>query len=214
MCAILFACTKFHDYIFGQRTTIITDCKPLVGVFGKPFRKLSPRLQRMRMHLFRYDLEVTWKPGKEMFIPDTLSRAVLQDPPGKTEFDDAVEVNLIIGQLPVTDSKLGELRVQTAADPVLQTLIQHVTQGWPYEKQLVPTALLPFYPFRDELVFCDGLVFRENQIVIPRSMQQEMLNKIHSSHQVKAKSLQCAFLARNEWPNRRNNHKMSCVPRK
>ena len=95
MCAILYACRRFHDYIFGHRTVIVTDHRPLIGIFQKPLHKLSPRLQRMRMHLYRYNLEIVWKPGREMFVPDALSRNLPQTNATEYEFDDALEVNFI-----------------------------------------------------------------------------------------------------------------------
>ncbi|RWR98464.1 hypothetical protein B4U79_04942, partial [Dinothrombium tinctorium] len=74
MLAIHFGTTKFHEYLFGHNVTVHTDHKPLVNIFNKEISKLSPRLQRMRMKLYRYDLDVTYKPGKELFIVDALSR--------------------------------------------------------------------------------------------------------------------------------------------
>ena len=38
-----------------------------------------PRLQRMLLRLQRYEIRMTCKPGKEMIIADTLSRAYLTD---------------------------------------------------------------------------------------------------------------------------------------
>ena len=37
------------------------------------------RLQRMLLRLQRYTLKVTYKPGKELYIADTLSRAFLKE---------------------------------------------------------------------------------------------------------------------------------------
>ena len=51
MSAILFGCTRFHDYVFANRVKVETNHKPLVGIFDKPLYKLSPRLQRMRLEL-------------------------------------------------------------------------------------------------------------------------------------------------------------------
>jgi hypothetical protein len=34
--AIVFACEKFHQYIFGKKVQVETDHKPLVSIFKKP----------------------------------------------------------------------------------------------------------------------------------------------------------------------------------
>ena len=55
MLAIVFACHKFHDYIYGKEVRIETDHKPLLGIMRKPIPSLSARLQRMRLRLQRYE---------------------------------------------------------------------------------------------------------------------------------------------------------------
>ena len=91
MCVILFACRKFHDFIFGKQVTIITDHKPLIGIPTKSLDKLSPRLQCMRLHLLRYDIRLQWQPGKDMFVPDALSRLPISDMIDCAEFDDSLD---------------------------------------------------------------------------------------------------------------------------
>uniref|UniRef100_A0A803JEM9 Integrase catalytic domain-containing protein n=1 Tax=Xenopus tropicalis TaxID=8364 RepID=A0A803JEM9_XENTR len=57
--AIVFATKKFHQYIYGA------------NVLQAP-----ARLQRMLLQLQKYDISVSYTPGKLMAIADTLSRAV------------------------------------------------------------------------------------------------------------------------------------------
>ena len=200
MCAILFACHKFHDYIFGQKTKVITDHKPLVGIFEKLLTKLSPRLQRMRMHLFRYDLEISWKPGKEVPVPDALSRFLPKSKHSASEFDDALEVNLVIQQLPISEKRLHEFRVETASDTELCLLRDMIIRGWPADRNVVPSELLPYFTIRDSLVYCDGLLFKDERVVVPKTLRRAMIGKIHESHQgvVKSKQRARAVLF---WPN-------------
>ena len=183
LCAILYACRKFHDFIVGQRIVVYTDHKPLVGLLGKPLHKLSPRLQRMRMHLLRYDIEIEWIPGREMFVPDALSRIINHSSQANaSEFDDRLEVNSIIGEIPVSEQRMLNIKRETERDLTLQLLRQQIENGWPNDKKLVPKELLPYFHYRDELVQIDGIIFRDNRIVVPRAMRREMLDKIHESH--------------------------------
>ncbi|CAB3987536.1 Hypothetical predicted protein [Paramuricea clavata] len=73
------SCNKFHQYIYGQTIKVETDHKPLEAVLRKPFHQTPLRLQRMLLQLQRYSMEVIYKPGKEMYLPDTLSRAYLNE---------------------------------------------------------------------------------------------------------------------------------------
>ena len=57
---IVFACTKFHQYIYGFLTKVQTDHKPLEVIFKKSLHQVSPRLQRMLLRLQRYELDIKY----------------------------------------------------------------------------------------------------------------------------------------------------------
>ena len=106
MSAVLYVCTRFHDYICGQKVTVETDRKPLAGIMAKPLHKLSPRIRSMRRKLLWYDINATRTHGNEMFVPDCLSRAPAKHAASIQELDVIVEVDNIIRQLPVSPEKL------------------------------------------------------------------------------------------------------------
>ena len=54
-----------------------TDHKPLEVIARKALNSAPQRLQGMLLQLQRYNLEIIYKKGKEMFLTDTLSRAFL-----------------------------------------------------------------------------------------------------------------------------------------
>lgn len=75
MLAIVFACNKFHLFIYGRRIEVQTDHQPLLGIMRKDLASIpSPRLQRMKLRLLKYTLELKHVPGKQMYISDYLSR--------------------------------------------------------------------------------------------------------------------------------------------
>lgn len=76
---MLFGCTKFHQYIYGHHVTVETEHKPLVSLFKKPLYNVPARLQRIMLRLQPYDLNVIYKPGKYLYVADTLSRCALHD---------------------------------------------------------------------------------------------------------------------------------------
>ena len=140
MSTVLYGCTRFQDYIYGQKVTVETDHKPLVGIMAKPLHKLSLRIQSMRRRLLWYDSYATWKPGKEMFVPDCLSRAPAKQAASMQELDVIVEVDNIISQLPVSPEKLQEFWDNTANDTDLQLLQNTVMWDglWKEAKYLKP----------------------------------------------------------------------------
>ena len=63
--AVLFACRKFDDYIYGKKSiTVETDHQPLVTIFSKPLRAAPMRLQKMMLALQRYNIKLVYKRGK------------------------------------------------------------------------------------------------------------------------------------------------------
>ena len=74
MLAIVHGATKFHSYNFGQKLTVESDHRALEILFKKPLYLVPPWIAKMMLKVRTYDLNVIFKPGKEMFISDTLSR--------------------------------------------------------------------------------------------------------------------------------------------
>ena len=107
MLAICFACTKFHQYIYGKCTDVQTDQPPLESILRKPIAKASPRLQRMMLQLQRYTLNVMYVPGKLIYMADMLPRAFIRGEPSCGEPDDMeVLVHNRVENIPATADKL------------------------------------------------------------------------------------------------------------
>ncbi|XP_056017509.1 uncharacterized protein K02A2.6-like [Ostrea edulis] len=181
MLAIVYGCEKFHHYIYGRSVTVETDHKPLVAIYNKPLYRATPRLQRMLMRLQRYDLKLVYVPGKEMHISDALSRSYLKETP-EILVDDEIDVDWIEAQLPVSPTKLQQLKEATAADETLQTLKNTVLVGWPIDQSNVPLNIIQFWNYRDEITEIDGLLYKGQRLMIPTSLKTEMLNKLHEAH--------------------------------
>ena len=80
--AIVFACEKFDQYVYGRKKVYVqSDHKPLEVIFKRPLVTAPKCLQRMLLRLQRYSLDVTHTRGTEMYIADTLSRAYIAGEP-------------------------------------------------------------------------------------------------------------------------------------
>lgn len=192
--SIVFACQRFHHYLYGRdHVTVETDHKPLISIFSKPLLSAPKRLQSMLLTLQNYNLGVTYKPGPEMFISDTLSRATA-DCSGRGRVNDRHDICLMqqeqedlqyINQaeyLNVSDQRLEQIRRHTDTDDCLQSLKSMVLVGWPEAKEATPHCIREYWPFRDEISGQNGILFRGQKVMIPKSMRPEMLARIHSSH--------------------------------
>lgn len=66
---------------------------------------------------------------------------------------------------------------------MLNRLKEVVHYGWPEHIKELPTDLKPYWSFRDELAIEDGVLFKGRQIVVPASMQRDILEQLHNGHQ-------------------------------
>ena len=175
MLAVTFGLEKFHHYTYGRDVNIITDHKPLVSITAKPLSAAPKRLQNLLLRAQKYSFSLSWKPGAEIPIADTLSRAPSQQPPQS-------EVINIISHEKIGDKLLQQIRMATALDSTLQELIQTIMTGWPHARKDVSPHLSPYFDYRDELSAHNGIAYRADRVIIPTSMRKEMKQRVHTGH--------------------------------
>ncbi|GBM56927.1 hypothetical protein AVEN_168596-1 [Araneus ventricosus] len=115
--AVVYGCKKFHQYVYGTKFKIYSDHKPLMAMSKRPLPAMSSRMQRFYLQLQSYDYEIFYKPGKEMFVSDTLSRAPLikNHFPGSLPEEDSLVLS-VLDSLPISDIKLQEISDANKSD--------------------------------------------------------------------------------------------------
>ena len=176
--AVVFACNKFHDYICGKRITVETDHQPLVSILNKPLHKAPLHLQRMMIVLQRYDINIVYKKGKELYVADTLSRAYQPD----DLMDIGEDQYEVMAISPVSSTRQIELRDCAANDPGYMKLYTTVKDGWLRSMENVHKDIRCYFPLRDELSISENLVLRGDRIVVPSMLRQEYIARIHLGH--------------------------------
>jgi len=76
-----------------------------------------------------------------------------------------------------------QIKSQTSADPTMVKLMDVIRKGWPETRKQLPEVLKAYWPFRDELIVEDGIILKGERIVIPKTLRQDLIQVIHSSHQ-------------------------------
>ena len=109
--ASLYACERFHQYVYGQAFEVETDHKPLVSIMAKTLNDCPIRIQRMLIRLHKYDVHMTYTPGKYMYAADTLSRAVDKGESADREKSTEIQayVNMIVTSLPVSPDRTEQI---------------------------------------------------------------------------------------------------------
>ncbi|KAL5489020.1 hypothetical protein EMCRGX_G018062 [Ephydatia muelleri] len=211
--AIVFACQKFHHYIYGKHTLVETDHKPLEVITKKSILAAPRRLQRMLLQLQRYDLEIIYRPGKQQWIADILSRLPVESPCTENfcrqeifhtkhgeleaqEFSTVDETDYVH----VKDEKIEEVRQAAKVDEEQKLLRQVIVDGWPPSIREVPIGIRCYWNFRDTLTVSDGVIYKGDQIAVPTSLRETYLGKLHASHMGKESTLRRAKDAV-YWPN-------------
>ncbi|KAJ8371257.1 hypothetical protein SKAU_G00112850 [Synaphobranchus kaupii] len=173
--SIVFACQRFHQYLYGREAiTAETDHKPLITIFKKPLLSAPKRLQGMLLQLQSYNLDVVYKPGPEMYVQHAVC-AVDSTQAEYSQLDQAQHLD-------VTAFRFRQIVQHTETDDVLQELASVILSGWPDFKEDTPLAVREYWPFRDELSVQDGVLYRGQCVVIPKAMRSELLKRIHTSH--------------------------------
>ena len=183
--AVVWACDKFSDYVLGRSFQIETDHKPLVPLLStKQLDCLPPRVLRFRLRLARYTYTIEHVPGKLLYTADALSRAPQTSTVETLEFEEEVEAFIegVSDNLPVSKSGLETYQRAQSSDSICSKVKGYCTSGWP-KKHLIEAELLPYWKTRNSLTLHNGLLLYNSRIVVPHSLQQETLEKIHEGHQ-------------------------------
>ncbi|KAG8172437.1 hypothetical protein JTE90_019371, partial [Oedothorax gibbosus] len=178
--AILAGVKKFHSYLLGRRFRIVTDHRPLLGIFNstKPIpQMISPRVLRWSLSLQAYDYELEYRKGKDIANADALSRLPVSTP----EFDVPQPADILLLESDTqfqVDSKL--LAVSTKRDPVLSRTALWVSNGWPDHSP--DERFQPYFKRRHELSIHQDCLLWGSRVIVPEKLQDEVLSLLHAGH--------------------------------
>ena len=176
--AIVFALERLNHYTFGRTITVQSDHQPLQSIWKKSILSASPRLQRLLLRLAHYDQNIEFLRGKENMIADALSRVCPLQPSNSKAKDsniDIIPVHHITQTTPVSKTRLQELRLATQSDLTLCSLTKTIHEGWLQSKKDCPEQLLDFWIFRQEISEENGLLYKNQRLIMPHSERLETL---------------------------------------
>ena len=134
MLAAVFGAERFHTYIYGQSFTIESDHKPLESISRKNLADTPAWLQCMILCLKGYDFTICYRPGKEMVIPDTLSR--FSPRPGPD-----LQLDIAIHHARIMPDHKEAFQQAFVNDPEMRALADLIITGWPKDIKEVPRPL-------------------------------------------------------------------------
>ncbi|XP_076052797.1 uncharacterized protein LOC143032211 [Oratosquilla oratoria] len=175
-----------------------TDHHPLIPILNSYTLDAVdyPRLQRFKERLSLFVFTAKWCAGKQLCIPDALSRAPVSCPTPEDENDcdkDAAHVRSVVtgnagarrdDPSPAADADrtLQELRAAARMDPAYGHLLTGVSSGLPSNHFTLPSSVLPYWKLWDALSADGELALYGQRIVVPAALRKHTLARLHDSH--------------------------------
>ena len=138
---------KFHQYLYGLQFKMVTDHKPLLGLFAEDVAlpvRAAGRVLRWAMLLSAYNYKLEYRPGDKNGNADGLSRLPMDAHMG--EFSQPMSVNMM--ELINASVTAEEIRTATQKEPLFSAVLSKVLHGWVGN---VSESLKPFEVRKDEL---------------------------------------------------------------
>ena len=104
-----------------------------------------------------------------------------------------VMISTIIRHLNCSNNMKSKIVEETDLDLCLRQVKYYILNGWPETIKACHLNAKAYWSDRASLAFQDGMLLFQDRIVIPKSLQTEILNRIHEGHQGQER---CKMLAR------------------
>ena len=171
---IVWACERFHVYLYGIDFELWTDHQPLTFIYAKRSRP-SARIERWVLRLQPYSFVVNYVPGHQN-VADALSR--LTRVTESTSRNVAEEQVCFVAKTAIPRAMTAEeIDAESAVDEELQEIRNCInTENWDNPN------CVRFKPVRHELCILGNMVLRGNRIVIPQKLRNRVIELGHEGH--------------------------------
>ncbi|XP_011869480.1 PREDICTED: uncharacterized protein K02A2.6-like, partial [Vollenhovia emeryi] len=173
--AIIFGIKKFHQFLYGNSFTLLTDHRSLVQIFS-PQKSLplfsALRMQHYGLFLRGFNYKIKYRKSAEHANADCLSRLPLSN---KIETHDVIDAFLIetVNSFPI-DAKI--VKAETQNDVNCQKLCKILEEKQGKAKRTFWN--IDLNEFRE----INGVLMRDHRIVIPTKLRKQMLQELHVGH--------------------------------
>lgn len=173
--AIVWACERYHAYLYGSDFELVTDHKPLECIFS-PKSKTCARIERWLLRMQPYTFTVRYIPGPKN-IADSLSRLLRPESVPNQDNEADEYIKFVAREATPVAMTTKEIERESEHDPELKAVRGCILTGnWntcEYKEYL---------PARKELSAIGQLVLRGTRIVVPSKMRDRVLKLAHEGH--------------------------------
>ena len=176
--AVVWACERFHVYLYGIEFELYTDHKPLETIYSSRSKPCAG-IERWILRLQPYKFKVNYLPG-EQNIADPLSRLLQENKQAESSSAHKVSDEFVrFVAVTATPRAMTTREVEEALskDKEFVELRQCIRNGnWKGDqhKQYILVC--------SELCVIGKLILRDTRIVIPRKLRPRVLSLAHEGH--------------------------------
>ena len=179
--SIVFACEKFREYIYGLSFHIYNDHQPLKSISPNHYpehqQEFNAFYSASKDTTSLYTTRKDRKCLSQTLLVEHHSQTLLQ----KYRYLDLMPSYIQSSRTNLSNKRLLQFQNETLVDPTLQKLTEYINKDWP-DRQNTHHLAQPYYNIRDELSINSGLILKGNRIIVPQSMQKEIMKSLHIGH--------------------------------
>eukprot|EP00731_Ephydatia_muelleri_P034216 Em0051g8a len=192
--AIIFALSKFHQFLYGRTFILITDHKSLIALFGPT--KATPalaanRLARWALMLSQYQYCIEYRKTSDHGNADALSRlpvgpdANFDGEESEADVDTVCSIKTISLQLNPTDP--GTMAKESAKDSIISNVMRYTREGWPpkgsaEEEGTTERSIEAFRKLAISFSTAYSCLLYGSRLVILPSLRPQVLQLLHLGH--------------------------------
>ena len=200
---VIFGVSRYKQYLWGRRFTLVTDNKALTSILGP--KANAPALATARLHrwallLAAYSYDIEHRKAEEIPMADFLSRIPYDKPAESRNGPDEAIICFLEQMETLQPLSSRDLRRETSRDPVLSQVARYLHMGWPDQRSAMTKEMQPYANKKTELSLNNGCILWGGRVVIPNRLREKVLTELHQSHPgaTKMKMLARSYVW---WPN-------------
>ena len=170
-------------YTLGTFVEIVTDHKPLIPLYNSATRPKNLRVDRHRTKLLPFTYKLIHEPGESSPCdygsrhPTSHQITIVEENVWCIEDDLHVFVNRVISDNLPHAITIDELKEECSSDSQIRDLMASIGTG------RCPVQLQAFSQIFAELWVTDGILMRNDQIVLPAKLRARAIDTAHQGHQ-------------------------------
>ena len=132
----------------------------------------------------RFNYVIEYVPGKCLVLADALSRNSLNEiDQSCNDFERELYkyVRLMLQSIPTSPTILDKIKIEQQSDHICKSLIDFSKNEWSKRDEL-NDELCQSYNLRNNLSYSNGFLTYNSRLVIPPSLQLEVINRIRQGH--------------------------------